>query len=193
MAFWINIYNALVLHGGLAVPPGPADPEARGAFFSGASGVRYRCLCLGRGRPACPPARPPVAPAVCLALRLALAGAHLPLAQRRRASGQQASLRMPRALLVADCAIIAVRRRSLLFCSSLRQYRRPGPLSRRHGTRHFAVSASSIQKQTCLAAAAVAWDARARFRVRPSGAPEAEIFKASRGVAMLARQGFAGG
>merc|ERR1719163_1437312 len=33
-----------VLHGGVAVPPGPADADARGPFFSGASGVRY---CIG--------------------------------------------------------------------------------------------------------------------------------------------------
>lgn len=41
MALFINLYNSLLLHGSVAVPPGPSDPDARGPFFSGESGVRY--------------------------------------------------------------------------------------------------------------------------------------------------------
>jgi len=40
-ALFVNLYNCLTLHGSVAVPPGPSDPDARGPFFSGTSGVRY--------------------------------------------------------------------------------------------------------------------------------------------------------
>lgn len=40
-AFWINLYNCLVLHGTVAVGA-PSDPAGRKAFFGGASGVAYR-------------------------------------------------------------------------------------------------------------------------------------------------------
>ncbi|KAG8464290.1 hypothetical protein KFE25_003353 [Diacronema lutheri] len=41
LAFWINLYNALVIHG-TAVLGAPAGKEGRAAFYSGASGVAYR-------------------------------------------------------------------------------------------------------------------------------------------------------
>mmetsp|Transcript_38640 Transcript_38640/g.98025 ORF Transcript_38640/g.98025 Transcript_38640/m.98025 type:complete len:322 (-) Transcript_38640:132-1097(-) len=40
-AFWINLYNCLVMHG-TTVAGAPKDAPARKAFFSGASGVAYR-------------------------------------------------------------------------------------------------------------------------------------------------------
>lgn len=40
-AFWINLYNCLVLHA-TAVLGAPANAAARSAFFSGASGAAYR-------------------------------------------------------------------------------------------------------------------------------------------------------
>lgn len=39
-AFWINLYNCLVMHGTVAVGT-PADAAARSQFFSGRSGVAY--------------------------------------------------------------------------------------------------------------------------------------------------------
>ena len=39
-AFWINLYNCLVMHGTVAVGT-PADAAARSEFFSGRSGVAY--------------------------------------------------------------------------------------------------------------------------------------------------------
>ena len=39
-AFWINLYNCLVLHA-TAVLGAPADAEERNAFFSGTSGAAY--------------------------------------------------------------------------------------------------------------------------------------------------------
>lgn len=40
LAFWLNLYNALVIHGN-AVVGAPTDRESRGAFYSGAAGVAY--------------------------------------------------------------------------------------------------------------------------------------------------------
>ena len=40
-AFWVNIYNALIIHASAAVGSPADSPAARGAFFSGATGVRY--------------------------------------------------------------------------------------------------------------------------------------------------------
>ena len=40
-AFWINIYNALVMHANVVVGH-PQNQEERSAFFSGASGARYK-------------------------------------------------------------------------------------------------------------------------------------------------------
>lgn len=40
-AFWLNLYNALVIHANAVVGP-PTDKAGRGAFYSGASGVAYR-------------------------------------------------------------------------------------------------------------------------------------------------------
>ena len=40
-AFWINVYNALVMHATVVIG-GPANtPDARTAFFSGATGAAY--------------------------------------------------------------------------------------------------------------------------------------------------------
>ena len=44
-AFWINLYNALVMHGQVVAgeqAPSSSTPEARQAFFSGETGVKYR-------------------------------------------------------------------------------------------------------------------------------------------------------
>uniref|UniRef100_A0A7S0EGC4 DUF547 domain-containing protein n=1 Tax=Hanusia phi TaxID=3032 RepID=A0A7S0EGC4_9CRYP len=41
MAVFLNLYNSMVVHGTLAVPPGPSAADARGPFFSGKSGVNY--------------------------------------------------------------------------------------------------------------------------------------------------------
>ena len=40
-AFWINLYNAMVMHANVVVGH-PRNPEERSLFFSGASGARYR-------------------------------------------------------------------------------------------------------------------------------------------------------
>lgn len=41
MAFWVNVYNALVIHSTAIVGPPADSPLARGAFFSGRTGARY--------------------------------------------------------------------------------------------------------------------------------------------------------
>ena len=40
-AFWINLYNAMVLHATVVLGPPEDTPEARTAFFSGATGATY--------------------------------------------------------------------------------------------------------------------------------------------------------
>ena len=40
-AFWINLYNAMVLHATVVLGPPDDNPEARTAFFGGATGATY--------------------------------------------------------------------------------------------------------------------------------------------------------